>query len=200
MNPSFPQALNTALRSTFGADLMDMWMQQIVGGTPMLRTRRISKRVWKMVSKECFSTMTGTSKISVPYWLSKDQPLREESSSEPQKPVEWGRIFLDFLNLLEPPHSLAPLRNDLLQRMSGEMETNSSEPVHRIVFRVHGGRMRISCYCRANPLKHSREKGGGDYYEPFEVGAYQSVYDAYNDPFNHFAPFTDGDKINVRPH
>lgn len=187
-------------RSISGADLIDMWMSLIVSGRPMWRTRRTYKKVWKMLSKECFLRMTEMSPISVPFWLSKVNPLMEESSFGHPKVVDWSRMYLDFLNLFEPPHSLAPLRNDLLQRMGGGMEQNSSEPTHRIVFRVHGGRLRISCYCRANPLKHSRQKGGGDYYEPFEVGAYESVYDAYNEPRNHFAPFTDGDKINVRSH
>jgi len=78
------------------------------------------------------------------------------------------------------------------------METNFSDtiPTNRIVFRINKGKLKVSCFCRANPLK--KGLGREEYYDPFEVGTYESVYEAYNRPENHYAPFSIGDQINAQ--
>lgn len=68
---------------------------------------------------------------------------------------------------------------------------------HQIVFRRHGPTDTVSCQCRASEFKHSRQKGGGEYYEPFEVKEGQTFWQAYNDPANHWVEFTDKDKVRV---
>lgn len=68
---------------------------------------------------------------------------------------------------------------------------------HKIVFRIHGGKTRVSCECRASYEKHSRTKGGGEYYEPFEVRRGETVWEAYNRPENHWVEFRPEDRIRV---
>lgn len=186
-----------ALPSGSGDDWTPTWTRKIVNDAHTRRTLQIFRRALRMPYKECSLATIETFKISVPFWLSKENPRLQESLFGHQGLVDWNRIYHDSQNMLEPPHSLAPLQSELLQRMSGELVTNFSDPLptHQIVFRIDGSKMRVSCYCRANPLKHSREKGGGDYYEPMPVGITESVYEAYNKPVNHFAPFSIGDMI-----
>ena len=68
---------------------------------------------------------------------------------------------------------------------------------HQIVFRLRGHKTTVSCQCRASELKHDRRKGGGEYYEPFEVLDGETVWDAYNNPENHWVEFTEADRIRT---
>lgn len=76
----------------------------------------------------------------------------------------------------------------------------SARPVlkkHQVVVRIHGGKTRFSCQCRASEHKHSRQKGGGEYYEPFDLQPGESMWQAYNRPENHWVEFTDADKVKA---
>lgn len=68
---------------------------------------------------------------------------------------------------------------------------------HQIVFRLRGNKTTVSCQCRAHDLKHCRTKGGGEYYEPFEVQPDETVWNAYNNPENHWVEFTEQDRIKA---
>jgi len=68
---------------------------------------------------------------------------------------------------------------------------------HGIIFRTNGGRMSVSCQCRASELNHSRTKGGGEYYEPMPRVGRESVWETYNRPENHWIDFTDEDRITI---
>lgn len=74
-------------------------------------------------------------------------------------------------------------------------QTNSSE--HEIVFRVRkigkADKAIVSCKCRAVLGKHDRR--GGEFYDAIsdEVGV--NFFDLYNQPENHWAPFTEEDRI-----
>ena len=71
------------------------------------------------------------------------------------------------------------------------------EEVHKIVFRGNGGNVTVSCRCRAVYGKHSRLKGGGDYHEPMPRVGRESVWETYNRPENHWAPFEEQDRIQI---
>lgn len=68
---------------------------------------------------------------------------------------------------------------------------------HGPVMRARGGKLRFSCQCRASMTKHTRDKGGGEYYEPMEVKPGETVWDAYNNPENHYIEFTESDRIRA---
>lgn len=68
---------------------------------------------------------------------------------------------------------------------------------HQIVFRSNGGKLTVSCQCRASETEHVRDLGGGEYYYPFSIKGYPTFWDAYNDPENHFVEFTEEDKVRV---
>lgn len=57
--------------------------------------------------------------------------------------------------------------------------------------------MTVSCQCRASYEKHSRLKGGGEYYEPMPRVGRESVWETYNRPENHLVDFTDKDKVGI---
>lgn len=71
---------------------------------------------------------------------------------------------------------------------------SDDQPIHEIVLRVHGSRSLVSCYCRAVLGKHDR--AGGDYHEPMPLDS-PNLFDIYNKPENHWAPFTEEDKITT---
>lgn len=75
------------------------------------------------------------------------------------------------------------------------MTTPGPLPDHGIIFRRKKHTTTVSCQCRASETKHSRQKGGGEYYEPFEVPPNQTVWQAYNNPDNHWIDFSESDRI-----
>lgn len=72
-----------------------------------------------------------------------------------------------------------------------------NQKTHGIVFRSRGGKITVSCQCRASYEKHTREKGGGEYYEPMPRTGRESVWETYNRPDNHWVEFTDKDKVGI---
>lgn len=66
-----------------------------------------------------------------------------------------------------------------------------------MVVRSHGGKLNISCQCRASDLKHVRQKGGGEYYEPMVRVEGETMWETYNNPDNHEVVFTEEDKVRT---
>lgn len=70
---------------------------------------------------------------------------------------------------------------------------------HQIVLRTArpGMRTTVSCQCRASYEKYSRQKGGGEYYEPMEQVPGETVWDTYNKSDNHWVEFGPEDRIRT---
>lgn len=73
------------------------------------------------------------------------------------------------------------------------MSTSSSE--HRSVHRQTRKGLSVSCICRASMNKHTRNMKDGEYCEPMNWLDGLEWKDVYNNPTNHYAPFTDKDRI-----
>lgn len=67
--------------------------------------------------------------------------------------------------------------------------------VHQPIFRRRGNQSTISCACRASYDKHTRVRGGGEYYEPMEILPGETSWETYNRPDNHWVEFTERDKV-----
>lgn len=65
---------------------------------------------------------------------------------------------------------------------------------HQVVFTQRGGGgQNVSCNCRATVGEH--EKAGKFYYSPMgESRNIETSRELYNNPDNHFAPFSDEDR------
>lgn len=80
--------------------------------------------------------------------------------------------------------------------IDGLKPSSSSEPVHQAIFRrSRDGGTTVSCKCRAVLGKHDRRYG--DFHEPMPQDSNQTVWQTYNLPENHWAPFTEQDKIQT---
>lgn len=76
------------------------------------------------------------------------------------------------------------------------MSSSDVEYVHKIVLRrARPNRTTVSCYCRAVLGKHNRRRG--EYHEPMDWPADMTAFAVYNIPENHYAPFTDQDRIKT---
>lgn len=74
--------------------------------------------------------------------------------------------------------------------------TSSEELIHQIVFRrARPNVTTVSCRCRAIFGKHNRR--GGEVYEPMDWPEGQTAWQVYNQPENHYAPFTEKDRIKT---
>lgn len=73
----------------------------------------------------------------------------------------------------------------------------STEYHHQIVLRQNSKNATVSCYCRAVLGRHVREPGGVDYCEPMVWPAHLTAFTVYNQPENHWAPFTEENRIKT---
>lgn len=77
------------------------------------------------------------------------------------------------------------------------MTTTGLLPDHGIIFRRKKHSTTVSCQCRASETKHSRNKGGGEFYEPMPSETTDNLFEVYNDPDNHWIPFGPEDRIKT---
>lgn len=69
-----------------------------------------------------------------------------------------------------------------------------SQSLHSVILRNHKRSITVSCKCRMRTGTHS--KAGKLYAEPIDVTRnWNETVALYNDPENHWAPFTEADMI-----
>jgi hypothetical protein len=67
--------------------------------------------------------------------------------------------------------------------------------MHKPILRLQKGRLTVSCDCRAVLGKYARNPVG-EYFEPMYAEPSDStLWDTYNNPENHWAPFDNQDRI-----